>query len=104
MYNFYIFFFFSSRRRHTSFSRDWSSDVCSSDLLGPAHCFSGPPDSPVGGEIELVDSTDRSEGAAPASPWICGTDPVALLLWMTGRGSRAPDHRGGHRRPPITSP
>src|SRR5690606_40380506 len=28
----YIQFFFSSRRRHTSFSRDWSSDVCSSDL------------------------------------------------------------------------
>src|SRR5690606_39412828 len=27
-------FFFSSRRRHTRFSRDWSSDVCSSDL-GP---------------------------------------------------------------------
>src|SRR5690606_39484949 len=27
-------FFFSSRRRHTRFSRDWSSDVCSSDLLG----------------------------------------------------------------------
>src|SRR5690606_41399270 len=27
------FFFFSSRRRHTSFSRDWSSDVCSSDLF-----------------------------------------------------------------------
>src|SRR5690606_40094286 len=26
-------FVFSSRRRHTSFSRDWSSDVCSSDLL-----------------------------------------------------------------------
>src|SRR5690606_39335697 len=24
--------FFSRRRRHTSFSRDWSSDVCSSDL------------------------------------------------------------------------
>src|SRR5690606_39042326 len=27
------FFFFSSRRRHTRFSRDWSSDVCSSDLV-----------------------------------------------------------------------
>src|SRR5690606_40952424 len=27
-----IFLFFSSRRRHTRFSRDWSSDVCSSDL------------------------------------------------------------------------
>src|SRR5690606_39484376 len=25
--------FFSSRRRHTRFSRDWSSDVCSSDLI-----------------------------------------------------------------------
>src|SRR5256884_595143 len=29
------FFFFSSRRRHTRCSRDWSSDVCSSDLLVP---------------------------------------------------------------------
>src|SRR5690349_24901089 len=27
-----IFFFFSSRRRHTRSLRDWSSDVCSSDL------------------------------------------------------------------------
>src|SRR2546429_3402553 len=27
-----FFFFFSSRRRHTRCSRDWSSDVCSSDL------------------------------------------------------------------------
>src|SRR5690606_41116812 len=27
-----FYFFFSSRRRHTRFSRDWSSDVCSSDL------------------------------------------------------------------------
>src|SRR5207253_3478552 len=28
----FIFFFFSSRRRHTRWPRDWSSDVCSSDL------------------------------------------------------------------------
>src|SRR5690349_23981739 len=28
-----LFFFFSSRRRHTRSLRDWSSDVCSSDLL-----------------------------------------------------------------------
>src|SRR5690606_39667894 len=32
----YLFFFFSSRRRHTRFSRDWSSDVCSSDLHSSA--------------------------------------------------------------------
>src|SRR5690606_40755396 len=29
----FFLFFFSSRRRHTRFSRDWSSDVCSSDLV-----------------------------------------------------------------------
>src|SRR5688572_31963044 len=28
-----MFFFFSSRRRHTRFDCDWSSDVCSSDLV-----------------------------------------------------------------------
>src|SRR5690242_21224912 len=31
------FFFFSSRRRHTRLTCDWSSDVCSSDLTGGAH-------------------------------------------------------------------
>src|SRR5207302_6696074 len=31
--------FFSSRRRHTRFSRDWSSDVCSSDLLPAGKCM-----------------------------------------------------------------
>src|SRR5437660_12398333 len=30
----FFFFFFSSRRRHTRWPRDWSSDVCSSDLGG----------------------------------------------------------------------
>src|SRR5690606_6307098 len=42
-------FFFSSRRRHTRFSRDWSSDVCSSDLglerrgpVVPAHPLGQP--------------------------------------------------------------
>src|SRR5437868_9016834 len=39
-----VFFFFSSRRRHTRSKRDWSSDVCSSDLRrragrsGGLHC------------------------------------------------------------------
>src|SRR5690606_39753871 len=32
-------FFFSSRRRHTRFSRDWSSDVCSSDLRKVTHAM-----------------------------------------------------------------
>src|SRR2546421_12975842 len=42
------FFFFSSRRRHTRSDRDWSSDVCSSDLDGgrgayPARLLRGGP-------------------------------------------------------------
>src|SRR2546422_9927904 len=36
-----VFFFFSSRRRHTRCSRDWSSDVCSSDLLRFARLVEG---------------------------------------------------------------
>src|SRR3712207_8719089 len=35
-----MFFFFSSRRRHTRYWRDWSSDVCSSDLDGVIHAGS----------------------------------------------------------------
>src|SRR3712207_8274614 len=34
---YFVFFFFSSRRRHTRYWRDWSSDVCSSDLLDLTH-------------------------------------------------------------------
>src|SRR2546421_3127761 len=51
----YFFFFFSSRRRHTRSDRDWSSDVCSSDLsksqfpvrFSPlAKCGTSPPPPP----------------------------------------------------------
>src|SRR5699024_12010018 len=35
------FFFFSSRRRHTRSKRDWSSDVCSSDLAGTIQTLVG---------------------------------------------------------------
>src|SRR5438034_4669470 len=38
LFFFFFFFFFSSRRRHTRSLCDWSSDVCSSDLI-----FSSPP-------------------------------------------------------------
>src|SRR6266446_7189586 len=36
MYWYFFVFFFSSRRRHTRLQGDWSSDVCSSDLVGRA--------------------------------------------------------------------
>src|SRR5207302_4766369 len=55
-------FFFSSRRRHTRFSRDWSSDVCSSDLRsrGGASCA---------GRACATRTSSRSRPRAPsASP------------------------------------
>src|SRR2546422_7298274 len=56
----YLFFFFSSRRRHTRCSRDWSSDVCSSDLLpgeveGPEEGVQGDVRRQAGGEGALAD-------------------------------------------------
>src|SRR5690606_36597609 len=45
--------FFSSRRRHTRFSRDWSSDVCSSDL--PDHAAA------LGGQEHVVSAPGASE-------------------------------------------
>src|SRR5690606_26818406 len=50
-------FCFSSRRRHTRFSRDWSSDVCSSDLFGaPRSTKDGVT---VAKEIELEDKFEN---------------------------------------------
>src|SRR5438876_7279871 len=40
LYLFYLFFF-SSRRRHTRWTGDWSSDVCSSDLFPPRRIHRG---------------------------------------------------------------
>src|SRR2546421_6615949 len=48
------FFFFSSRRRHTRSDRDWSSDVCSSDLTGGT-----PFKALVGGEALPQDLADQ---------------------------------------------
>src|SRR3712207_8868429 len=46
-------FFFSSRRRHTRYWRDWSSDVCSSDLADDGGLNSGAT-SPSGPLLDLL--------------------------------------------------
>src|SRR5690606_39685949 len=56
------YFFFSSRRRHTRFSRDWSSDVCSSDLLASRFAHEKPPQPPLGGQAALFGQRRRSSG------------------------------------------
>src|SRR5438445_8718242 len=45
-----LFFFFSSRRRHTRYWRDWSSDVCSSDL------------GQLGIQVDMLDAKDLAFG------------------------------------------
>src|SRR2546427_7119114 len=51
-----LFFFFSSRRRHTRFDCDWSSDVCSSDLVARA------------GGPELTDTLQLLPPGQPPAP------------------------------------
>src|SRR3712207_9201436 len=75
-------FFFSSRRRHTRYGRDWSSDVCSSDLAaaiaaGPGQvladlgCGGGGPGLWVAREAgaALVRSEERRVGEGWRSWW-----------------------------------
>src|SRR2546421_1107139 len=53
-----FFFFFSSRRRHTRSDRDWSSDVCSSDLRRagrPARTDAAPPPLQARGGVPAPD-------------------------------------------------
>src|SRR5439155_6168942 len=57
-------FFFSSRRRHTRWPRDWSSDVCSSDLL-LAMAFPWPWP-PLRGDALTVTGSTLAEEAAKA--------------------------------------
>src|SRR5439155_1892195 len=84
----YELFFFSGRRRHTRWPRDWSSDVCSSDLLRGIYPWSGTtqqvvqitlPDSILGPGPYPIDSLGPAEAAigfgqpaaicAPPRPW-----------------------------------
>src|SRR3712207_8870907 len=71
------FFFFSSRRRHTRYWRDWSSDVCSSDLEVPTYDF------PVRDHIEIgeaLGAIDMERGAkASGARFYFLTGPGALL-------------------------
>src|SRR3989442_13517884 len=62
-----INFFFSSRRRHTRCGRDWSSDVCSSDLLCSSSGYGAGVDSPGWYEHR---SEERRVGKEGRSRWL----------------------------------
>src|SRR5690625_7186983 len=65
-----IIFFFSSRRRHTRWPRDWSSDVCSSDLA--------PDDGPRPRKAAMAPGTER----IPLADHVA--DAAALLAAVRG--------------------
>src|SRR3712207_6919486 len=78
------FFFFSSRRRHTRYWRDWSSDVCSSDL------FEGD----FGDEKIHGFHTEPGAAAGGGRAGRLGADALALRAQVADGG----DHRGGRAR------
>src|SRR3712207_6103914 len=74
-----MFFFYSSRRRHTRYWRDWSSDVCSSDLgPGAPDGFGDGPDGLLLADHPLVQHGLQVE------------EPLGLLLDDVGRGDAGP--------------
>src|SRR5205085_8731845 len=73
-----FFFFFSSRRRHTRFDCDWSSDVCSSDLRSRSGWVSSLPAKPTLFQASIENSEPTM--AAPTAPSPTATPPVAQKL------------------------
>src|SRR5438067_2508511 len=77
---FSYFFFFSSRRRHTRSKRDWSSDVCSSDLVAPKAVLAIHA-SPWGSEVDIA--SDRRSGVSATGE----ADVTAAFLNSAGVAS-----------------
>src|SRR2546430_8954297 len=83
---FYVFFF-SSRRRHTRFDCDWSSDVCSSDLLLVSGCLC---------RAEYARSAGQGfQSTARRAAWRCGSQADSSLPFRFGSN---PQSRGGDRK------
>src|SRR5258707_8714089 len=66
-------FFFSSRRRHTRYWRDWSSDVCSSDLT----CANGK----IAVEYRLLARVVMADGGHAAEQVLQSAPEQARILW-----------------------
>src|SRR5256884_501740 len=80
------FFFFSSRRRHTRCSRDWSSDVCSSDLSGGGAAYTASKHGVVGLTRQLaIAYADRGVTVNAICPGAIQTGLRANSVRILGR-------------------
>src|SRR6266508_4270124 len=80
-----FFFFFSSRRRHTRWPRDWSSDVCSSDLVATGQ--------PVGSR-HLVEQTGLGVSPSTVRNELAELEARGLLTHPHTSAGRVPTERG----------
>src|SRR5699024_11355342 len=58
----FVIFFFSSRRRHTRSKRDWSSDVCSSDLTSHLNSVVSLPICSIEASISSIGELETPDG------------------------------------------
>src|SRR3712207_7646180 len=84
------FFFFSSRRRHTRYWRDWSSDVCSSDLLIAAALA-------LASLASFSPAAAQKKGAVPKRPKLQFTTDTndAIAYYRLGEQMRSEERRVG---------
>src|SRR2546430_6424718 len=83
-----FFFFFSSRRRHTRFDCDWSSDVCSSDLCTPT----------VPGAIGAFRRDALEEVGGVSGATLAEDTDLTLAIGRTGRRIVYAEDRSEERR------
>src|SRR5256884_2865779 len=78
-----LLFFFTSRRRHTRCSRDWSSDVCSSDLI---HAAAGADDADAERVIGAENSGRGKSGQSPSDKKSAAIQVVCHGEHLSGSG------------------
>src|SRR5437660_4517550 len=82
-----LFFFFSSRRRHTRWPRDWSSDVCSSDLEQREGHESQVEDHDEVGKQPVRHSVPESPLFAPLAGWCYGRSTISFFIGPSAASS-----------------
>src|SRR5439155_15049011 len=109
-------FFFSSRRRHTRWPRDWSSDVCSSDLLKPIFyrderiAFAGTVchQTDMGGRVAGSNASDSTETyqeglRIPPVKMYDGGEPNETLFRLIEKNVRVPVRVFGDMRAQLSA-